>query len=84
MFPFLNSELIFFSFKVGQRKKKNEKKSPYAAATFPGVNSGNTRCGLSFVAEELFSFLAVSKYVQTGFPWLGNASRASEKPPKPT
>lgn len=70
MFEFLNSKLIFFSFKVGQdlkqktlkkKSKKEEKtkkkKTPgAAAATFPGVNSGNARCKLIFVTEELFKF----------------------------
>lgn len=56
MFEFLNSELIFFSFKVGQGKKT---KIPCAAAAFPGVNSGNTRCELISVTEEVVSFLAV-------------------------
>lgn len=71
MFEFLNSRLIFFSFKVGQdlkqktlkkkikkkEEKKKKKKTPgAAAATFPGVNSGNARCKLIFVTEELFKF----------------------------
>lgn len=70
MFEFLNSKLIFFSFEVGQdlkqkkkikkknpkKRKKKKKKTPGAAATFPGVNSGNARCKLIFVTEELFKF----------------------------